>query len=323
MRGATILKLLKPSAPVTIPWICDETGMDAEAVRNAIDRLSEIGVPVSILDSNEVHIARTVNPVNVSKVYESVKEFNSQMADRIDYFEQLDSTNEYLLKLSGTQDLHQRVCLSEHMTHGRGRRRKKWYGGAYENIMLSIAWNFGGDIRRIFGLSLAVAVVVIRTLGPLTGQRLEVKWPNDILWNKRKLSGILVETQDHTAVVGIGINCRSPQIKPEEIDQPFVCLDEMCTAVINRDKLIGKLLFELDRGLGQFFTEGLTRFKGTWESHHAYAGEWMKTDETDSTQGRAIGIDSEGALVLKQSDGTVRCIRSGEVSLSREDSKKL
>jgi len=318
MNESAILTALAKESPVTIHEISRRTGLDPKTVKLTIQWLVGIGVPINTSAAGKLSVDRRIIPIDANKICQAVGQFSETMAGRIDYFHQVDSTNEHLLSLAASSDIHKRVCIAEYMTAGRGRRKRKWLGSAYEDIFMSLAWNVQGDLTKLSGLSLAVAVLVIEALKLFTPEEIQVKWPNDLLWNKRKLGGILIESQGSTAVIGIGINCRMSTELKNEVRQPATSLADMPNMSVDRNELICALLLELNHGLRQFFAEGLVPFADAWERAHAYSGQWLSVDSNASDQGRAIGIDSGGALLLQRVDGTIASIRSGEVSVRPE-----
>ncbi len=315
MYEHTVLTALSKNPPATISEIARQVKADPKIVRQTVQWFVDIGLPIKTSSSGKLTVERQIVPIDAVKICQIVATFNKTMADRIGYFPEINSTNEYLLESAHWPDIHQRVCIAEYMTHGRGRRRRKWIGSAYEDIFISIAWKVGGDLNRISGLSLAVATFVIESLRSFTDEKIQLKWPNDLLWNKRKLGGILVETQDEVVVIGIGINCRLSAQQKDQIHQPVTSLLEITGIPVDRTELIGSLLYELHRGLHQFFTQGLSPFVDAWENAHAYRGQWISVDSSPDMHGKAIGIDSRGSLLLQRADGTISSIHSGEVSL--------
>ena len=164
-------------------------------------------------------------------------------------------------------------------------------------------------------MSLAVAVIVIRVLYQFTDRTIEVKWPNDILFRGKKLGGILIETQDAMTVIGIGLNCRTPEFGTEKVIQPVTSLEEVTGSIPDRNRLIIELLRELNDGLREFQIHGFSPFREMWNRHHANRNMWMQTEGRHFQSGRATGVDRSGALLLEQRDGKIVTIHSGEVSV--------
>ena len=318
MNGSAVLDSLQNLKPVKLSKISIQSGLSVEEVESIVNWLTEIGVPLIWSSEDRVKLLRQVIPLDLDYIRKSVAVTDSDIAQRVTVLDHVDSTNEFLLNLATQQSIHKHACIAEYMSAGRGRRRRKWSGSAYENVMLSIAWDFSKDIRFLSGLSLAVAVIVVQCLSELTNEALQVKWPNDILWEYRKLSGILLETRDTTAVIGIGINCSLSDDNRNAIDQPVACLSDLPDYSANRSVLVSRLLCSLGHGLEKFMKQRLEPFRQEWMQKHAYSNKRILTDGMNPREGTAIGIDGNGALLLKLDSGEIIPVQAGEISILGE-----
>ena len=318
MNGSAVLDSLQNLKPVKLSKISIQSGLSVEEVESIVNWLIEIGVPLIWSSEDRVKLLRQVIPLDLDYIRKSVAVTDSDIAQRVTVLDHVDSTNEFLLNLATQQSIHKHACIAEYMSAGRGRRRRKWSGSAYENVMLSIAWDFSKDIRFLSGLSLAVAVIVVQCLSELTNEALQVKWPNDILWEYRKLSGILLETRDTAAVIGIGINCSLSDDNRNAIDQPVACLSDLPDYSANRSVLVSRLLCSLGHGLEIFMKQRLEPFRQEWMQKHAYSNKRILTDGMNPREGTAIGIDGNGALLLKLDSGEIIPVQAGEISILGE-----
>ena len=315
MNGSAVLNSLQNLKPVNLNRISIQSELSVDEVANIVNWLIEIGVPLKWSSEDSVKLLRQIIPLDLAYIRKSVVLTDSDIAPRVVVLDHVDSTNQFLLNLAAQQSIHKHACIAEYMSAGRGRRRRNWSGSAYENVMLSIAWDFSKDIRYLSGLSLAVAVIVVQCLSGLTNEALQVKWPNDILWEYRKLGGILVETRDSTAVIGIGINCCLSDENRNAIDQPVVCLSDLPDYSANRNVLVSRLLCSLGHGLEIFMKHRLEPFRQEWMQKHAYTNKRILTDGINPHEGTAIGIDGNGALLLKLDSGEIIPVQAGEISI--------
>ena len=117
-----------------------------------------------------------------------------------------DDAKNYLLDQSSLLSIH----TSEQQIAGKGRNGKKWISPKGKNIYLSIGWLSNLKYSQLDGLSLAIGTILASTLNKFTQNQVGIKWPNDLLIEKKKISGILIETIDLNnqvgVVIGIGIN---------------------------------------------------------------------------------------------------------------------
>lgn len=238
------------------------------------------------------------------------------------HFASIESTNTYLLQQANRRQCHGQVVVADEQTDGRGQRGRRWVAEPGDALLCSIGWQFGRR-QRLEGLSLAVGVMVAGALEGLVSRRLRLKWPNDLLIDEtHKLGGILIETVPsadgtRTAVIGIGLNLRSPsRALPGTEALPATGLDICSEARNDRDEILGLLLSVFETGLDHFAGEGFAGFRDQWWSLRAFAEQEVvaRTPDGGMLNGRMIAVTDHGALVIESADG-LHTLVSGEVSL--------
>jgi BirA family biotin operon repressor/biotin-[acetyl-CoA-carboxylase] ligase len=213
-----------------------------------------------------------------------------------------------------------RVWLAEHQTAGRGRRGRSWVSAFGENLYLSLAWRFDLPMGELAGLSIVAGVVVAEALQRLGLEGHTLKWPNDVLVDGRKLSGILVEVSGEaggpaTAVLGVGVNFRINEAHAAAIDQPWTDLSRTCPKRVSRNALAGLLIDGLARACDEFSEQRLQPFVGRWASFDRLHGRKVRLSRGQQViEGVYRGITAAGALVLEQAGGLSEHL-AGEVSL--------
>ena len=239
-------------------------------------------------------------------------------AGRVEVLEAVDSTNERLLRRPGP--VHAVVCIAERQTAGRGRGGRSWHAEPGGGILLSIGWEFGPG-KAPLGASLAAGVAVAEALEQFGIEGVGLKWPNDLLAGRRKLGGILVELRrtGHGAcrcVVGLGLNVRMGATADAVIDQPWIDLAEMGHGGIDRNLLAAAIITRLCAGLERFAAEGFAPLRGAWLARHVHQGRRVTVSgPRGATCGTVVGVDDEGALLLRDAKGTLRRMLAGDVSL--------
>lgn len=232
---------------------------------------------------------------------------------------EIHSTNRHLMeRLGELKPGH--ACLAEQQTAGRGRRGREWVSPFGRNIYLSIYWRFEMSPALLAGLGLAMGVAVIRALKELGIDTPQLKWPNDVLWQGRKLGGILLEMSGESGgpyhvVVGVGMNVHMAGSATPAIDQPWASLDQMTDQPVSRNRVAGLLLGQLLQSLRQFQEGGLEPFVAEWHQADAFAGQQVAIHQGDDTiSGYERGIDTNGAIIVEV-NGEPRRFYSGDVSL--------
>ena len=232
----------------------------------------------------------------------------------------VDSTNHYTLNQASSGVVSGLAVFAEHQSAGRGRRGRHWVSPFGRNLYLSLLWEFDMDAAQLSGLSLVIAVAITRALSKMKINDVMLKWPNDLLWQDRKLCGLLLEMHGEASgpwqvVIGIGMNVNMNSITVEEIGQPWVDLQSILGRIVDRNQLAGLILRELLDAIALFQRSGLSAFLAEWRSRDVCRDQIVELHFPDRVQhGIARGIDSSGALLL-ETDGVVKPYHAGEVSL--------
>ncbi|WP_235548427.1 biotin--[acetyl-CoA-carboxylase] ligase [Noviherbaspirillum sp. Root189] len=239
---------------------------------------------------------------------------------RIRIVEETGSTNADLLAglpmLAGPT-----LLLAKHQTAGRGRAGRTWLSAQGKSLTFSLAWKFGVPVHALVGLPLAVGVALAEALA-MFNIDVKLKWPNDLLYNGRKLAGILIESAGagsvphdvSWAVIGIGINMSLDQSVSEHIGRPVASIPWM--AELDQNTLMAGLLSGLADALVQFEHEGLAAFTGRWNSLDAYAGQVVTIIDNGQVvhEGIGAGVDGIGRFLIDTPGGRV-AVMAGDVSL--------
>ena len=180
--------------------------------------------------------------------------------------------------------------------------------------MFSFYWAFDPN-RSIEGLSLVIGLAIAEVL------KVQVKWPNDILFDGRKLGGILVEIANHkngmfNLVIGVGINVSLP--KQTEISQPYAEVCEIDPDV-ERQTLLPKLIQHLYARINIFEKNGINdEFQQAWQSYNAFSNSSVNVlTEQGVISGIEQGIDERGHLKVL-CDNKIQMFNGGEVSLRKK-----
>jgi BirA family biotin operon repressor/biotin-[acetyl-CoA-carboxylase] ligase len=236
--------------------------------------------------------------------------------------DEVDSTNRHLVALAAAgREVDGLACLAEAQPAGRGRRGRHWVATPYRDLMLSMAWRFQSGPALVAGLSLAAGVAVLRALEAEGVSGVGLKWPNDLLWEGRKLAGLLADVQGEAAgpclvVLGVGINVEIGAREAARIDQPWADLRAVTGAVPDRNRLAAGVIRELRRMFRAFAAEGLAAFRAEWEARHLYHGRAVRLLLADGeARGTVAGIDDSGALRVRDARGHERRFHSGEISV--------
>lgn len=228
-----------------------------------------------------------------------------------------DSTNAVLLARAEADAPSGTVVIAANQTAGRGRHGRTWISALGDSLTFSLLWRFAPRTSPI-GLSLAVGLAVANALakvGAGATARIQLKWPNDLLKDGKKLGGILVELvpgAPHAAVIGIGLNLRLPAALPAELKTQSAALD----GATDPNTLLAAILMELHGVLETFATQGFGALRAAWTARHAFENAPVRllSDFAPPRDGLCRGVDNDGALLLEVA-GRVERVLSGELSL--------
>lgn len=230
-----------------------------------------------------------------------------------------DSTSSVLMARAEAGAPSGSVVICENQTAGRGRRGRNWIAPASGSLAFSMLWRFVPGSRPPMGLSLTVGVAVARALESLGLRGATLKWPNDVLLERRKLAGILVElapsrNRSVAVVIGIGVNLALPEDFPEDI--AATDLASGLGQLPSRPQVLAALLRELVIALDRFQSGGFAALRDAWLARHAHQDQPVRLmdEHTPTLEGLCRGVDEDGALLLETEAGLSR-ILVGEVSL--------
>lgn len=299
----------------------EQLSLTRSAIWKLVKQLSAWDLDIESITNKGYRIPGGLSLLETTKILPFVEKAQQNQLAQIDLFDSLPSTNDYLLNLKSK---HNHACFSEKQTVGKGRRGRTWISPFAKNIYLSILWHFEKDLSELSSLSIAIAVSVIDTLQQFgIAQKLGIKWPNDVLCEKNKLAGILVELSGTTndicsAVIGVGLNVHmsNATLSSQNITQPWTSLQSLTDQKIDRNKLAGLLLNNLIATTSTFQKQGLTTFLTKWKKLDLTFGKPVTIiAHTTEFQGIGRGINEQGHFRLEIAPNQIKNFASGEVSL--------
>lgn len=279
-----------------------ELGVSRVTIQKRIQTLIENGLPVIALPGRGYSLEDDVQLLDVAQITTQL----TVPVESIEVLQSVESTNSHLL----TQPIsvgQARICVAETQRAGRGRRGSEWQSSPYRNVMLSLSWGFKHWPETITGLGLAVALSVAEIVNQQYGLEIKIKWPNDLMVGDDKLAGILVDVAGESSgacnvVIGLGLNVHQPDWSSSE---SYRWQDLAGLGVtVNRNTLIADIVSHWVRMLEEFEQNGFAHFASRWNALSSYRGRRIRVgDAADYVVGQMIGVDTVGALLLKDDDG--------------------
>lgn len=259
--------------------------------------------------------------LNKEKIILNLSPASRKRLGEIICFDQVDSTNRWLLDQAGRENVHHHVCIAQRQSAGVGRNGKRWCAGNSENILMSVAHNFDMPLARLAGLSLVVGIAIVNALESLGVKQLSLKWPNDVYLDGKKLAGILIQSQGSVdvgmcAVVGIGLNISIDDEDKKAINQPIAELSAVEFNVDQRELIMARIIDELFIAFEEFSDTGLDEFHQRWgQLDHLKDRQVVLIQGNEKINGQYLGINRQGAIRLALENHLIKEYYVGEVSV--------
>lgn len=317
-----ILKILRNAEDyVSGQSICEMLSVSRTAVWKCINQLKEEGYELDAVSNKGYRIIGYPDIVTAEEIESQLKE--NEIIRRVEYCGQTDSTNNQAKRRAEAGVPSGTLFVAESQTGGRGRRGNAWMSPIGSGIWMSLLLRPQMNPANASMMTLVAAMAVARAVMETVGDHAEcfIKWPNDIVLNKKKICGILTEMSAEPEwvnfiVTGIGININTEDF-PEEIKAVASSLYCETGVHYHRSTIIA--------GFSKWFTVYYSRFFETcdlsglaaeYNQMLVNAGQQVKVMDRDGGfSGRALGIDRTGALMIEKEDKTVQKIIAGEVSV--------
>jgi len=319
MKGE-ILKLLKESdGYLSGQELCERFGVSRTAVWKVINQLKEEGYEIEAVRNKGYILKGSADVLSKEELESTIhtKWAGAQVA----FFEETDSTNNEIRRLAEQGAPHGTLAVAERQLGGKGRRGRVWTSPAGVGIWMSMLLRPQIDPMAASMLTLVMALSTRRGIEKATGLKSEIKWPNDLVLNKKKICGILTEMSTELmeiqyVIPGTGINVNQMEF-PDDIKATATSLRIESGKIQKRSEIIAAIM-EAFEGYYDTFIE-TQDMSGLIEEYNAnlvnLGNEVCVLDPAGEYRGVSEGINKEGALLVRLSDGTLKEIISGEVSV--------
>lgn len=298
--------------------VARELGRSRATLSEALKRVPELGIEVFSVPGRGYRLAEPIEFLDAAAIARRIA--GTGLA--LEVVDEIDSTSSRLVERASAGAPSGTCLAAEWQSAGRGRRGRTWISALGGSLTFSLLWRFERGAGQLAGLSLAVGAAVARALAVLGVERAQVKWPNDVIVDFRKIAGILVETSGEmqgptAAVIGVGVNYRLGDSVLERIDQPVIDVAHCSHPPPSRNALLGEILATLAEALAAFDTRGFAGVRDEWRALHAYQGRPVRVlpPREAPFEAEVVDVAPDGALVVKLPDGRTQSLSSAEISL--------
>lgn len=241
-------------------------------------------------------------------------------ADEITIFQETDSTNIQAFRLASAGAAEGTIIIAESQTGGKGRLGRKWVSPSGENLYLSIIVR--PDIPTLTAprLTLVAAVALSETLDSIGATEHRIKWPNDILFKNKKISGILTEMKGDCdsidfIIIGLGVNINSSSGDyPEELKESLISLKEITGHKVDRIEFLTLFLHNFEKSYSDFLKGRFPEILDIWIQKSAIINQKIKvTNHNEVYTGIVSSITPDGNLIVNTDEG-IRQVNSGDIN---------
>lgn len=317
----SVLTLLSDEKHYSGEIIAKKLKMTRAGVWKIIQYANTIGIEINGITRKGYQITHPISFLSPDKIKEHLSEDQKKNIKIIEVFDEIDSTNSYLLQRIYEFSKIPRICLAEQQTEGRGRRGRTWHSPFGQNIYLSLLWKFSASRSDFQGLSLVVAIAIAEVLKKLNLPKpVQLKWPNDIFIGGKKCAGILIETRGEMhdgvqVVIGVGINVNMERSTTQEISQNWTSLFHELHHTLDRNILTANIINKIIEYVDLFDKKGFASFQPRFEKYDMTVSRDIQVNyDNKIIKGKARGIDQQGRLILMTNEGRM-LISIGDVSV--------
>lgn len=315
-----ILRLLKESGGyVSGQQLCDRFQVSRTAVWKVVEQLKREGYEIEAVRNKGYRLVDSPDVMSQAEILSLTDTLWA--AGKVVCFTETDSTNIQARAYGEKGCAHGTLFVAERQSAGKGRRGRGWDSPAGLSIYMSILLRPEISPRHAPMLTLVMAVSVAEGIKKATGQDVRIKWPNDIVLNKKKLCGILTEMSTEIdyinyVVIGVGVNVNQEDF-PEEIRDKATSLRIETGRRMKRAGIIAAIMESFENNYETFVkAEDLSGIQETYNSVLVNADCDVRVLEPGNEyNAHAIGINEKGELMVRTEDGSRKNIFAGEVSV--------
>lgn len=315
-----ILRLLKGSGTyISGQQLCDVFHVSRTSIWKVMEQLKREGYLIEAVRNRGYRLLGSPDVISEAEIGSLLK--TQWAGNRIVYFDKTDSTNNRAKDAGEKGGVHGTLFVADAQSAGKGRRGRAWSSPPGESVYMTLLLRPGIMPDRAPMLTLVMGLSVVEAIRTVTGIEAEIKWPNDVVVNKKKVCGILTEmaaemTYVNYVVIGVGINVNQKHF-PEEIADMAVSLRKETGKVYRRSELIAAVLERFEENYGTFLRTGdLSEIRKAYDAALVNRGREVRVLEPGNEyEALAEGISDIGELVVRLPDGQKRHVFAGEVSV--------
>jgi BirA family biotin operon repressor/biotin-[acetyl-CoA-carboxylase] ligase len=262
--------------------------------------------------------------LDADAIRDSLGEFTASRLDRFEAFDEIGSTNTYLMQQPAPPPGCLRVAVTDNQVAGRGRHGRTWQSPPGSGICMSLGYTFDRQPANLSALTLAIGLGVVDALDDAGAPGVLLKWPNDLIADDGKLGGILTESQSFgtgaaMVVTGIGVNIdlgQTVDVAPAVAGiGKIVDLAGFADALAPRHEIAARIIERVCAAFVAYETAGFAALTRRWSQRDWLLGRQLTVDTPQRRiTGVGAGIADDGALLIDTGCGSPSRVTSGSVA---------
>lgn len=319
-KAGTILSLFRTEPGyISGEHLSRELGVSRTAVWKHISALRKEGYRIEAVPSRGYHLVSSPESIDPHEI--SAQLDGTKIGRRVEFLKLTASTNADAFRLAEDGAAEGTVVLADSQSGGKGRRGRVWSSPAGVNLYCSVVLRPAIMPHEAPQLTFLSAVAAARAIELTTSLTPEIKWPNDLLISGKKVAGLLNEMSAETdginfVILGIGVNLNMTADQfPDDLRHPATSIFLESGVRVDRSRFTSCMLNELDRLYSDFLAYGFGPIREEWQQRCNASGRQVLVSDsgTECTGGRFIGIDPDGAMLLRSEDDKLHRITCGDV----------
>ena len=318
-----ILNLLKQSGNDFLSGedLAERLNVSRTAIWKHINALRDSGYDIESVPRSGYRLINSPDLLSAEEISTALS--TKILGSTIKYFTSTDSTNNQAKKLAMQGATDGTIVISEEQLGGRGRLSRMFFSPKYKGIWFSVILRPKFLPQEAPKCTLLAAVAIAKAIDEATGIKVGIKWPNDILYNGKKLVGILTEMNAEMdcvnyIVIGMGINVNiTSDEMPNDIKEIATSLKQIAKKDISRLKLLTSILNNLEELYLAVQERGFAPIFDEWRKYSITLNQHIKVigvNDSETFEGVAVDIDNDGALLVK-TNGQIKRVLAGDVSI--------
>ncbi len=301
--------------------LADIVGCSRTAIWKHIEELRKEGFILEAVRKKGYRIVNTPDSVTESKIRLGLH--TTSLGQAIHYEESVPSTQKIAHVLASDGAVEGTLVIADEQTAGRGRLMREWHSSKGTGIWMSLILKPHLPPQKAPQFTLITAVAVVQAIEEVTDLSPQIKWPNDILINNKKVTGILTELQAesdkiNSIIIGIGMNVNHTKDHfPDELQSIATSLSIEQGEPLSRSLIVQRFLERMEALYSMYMKEGFKPIKLLWESYAISIGRRIRARTINGNiEGKALGITEEGVLLIEESNGVVQKIYSADIEVN-------